>query len=101
MGSNFCDGSGATGHSQGVPLNYRQMNGSSVNAYSMINKAGKVTLVKFQWKPTISEPPHSPDPWRTVHIANLRAQLCPFPWRCMLAIGNITIKRLTRFEPVS
>ena len=61
MGANLCDGSGAMGKSQGVPLNYRQMNGSSVNAYSMINKSGKVTLVKFQWKPTIGEPPHSPD----------------------------------------
>lgn len=36
----------------GVPANYRQMNGSSVNTYTLINKAGAVKLVKFRWVPT-------------------------------------------------
>ena len=29
------------------------MNGSSVNTYTLINSAGKVTYVKFRWVPTV------------------------------------------------
>ena len=36
----------------GVPINYRHMEGFGVHAFTLINKAGKVTFVKFHWKPT-------------------------------------------------
>lgn len=36
----------------GVPQDYRHMEGFGVHAYTLINKAGKVNLVKFHWKPT-------------------------------------------------
>ncbi|XP_058098536.1 catalase isozyme 1-like [Magnolia sinica] len=36
----------------GIPLNYRHMEGFGVHTYTLINKAGKVTYVKFHWKPT-------------------------------------------------
>ncbi|GFS35954.1 catalase 2 [Actinidia rufa] len=36
----------------GVPQDYRHMEGSGVNTYTLINKAGKVHYVKFHWKPT-------------------------------------------------
>ncbi|KAK9834741.1 hypothetical protein WJX74_008896 [Apatococcus lobatus] len=35
----------------GVPLNYRHMEGFGVHTYTLINRAGKVTYVKFHWKP--------------------------------------------------
>ncbi|GLT46057.1 hypothetical protein SLA2020_198450 [Shorea laevis] len=37
---------------EGVPTDYRHINGSSVNTYTLINKAGKGHYVKFHWKPT-------------------------------------------------
>lgn len=36
----------------GVPQDYRHMEGSGVNTYTLINKAGKAYYVKFHWKPT-------------------------------------------------
>ncbi|TYJ34769.1 hypothetical protein E1A91_A05G192100v1 [Gossypium mustelinum] len=36
----------------GVPQDYRHMEGSGVNTYTLINKAGKAHYVKFHWKPT-------------------------------------------------
>lgn len=36
----------------GVPQDYRHMEGSGVNTYTLINKAGKAQYVKFHWKPT-------------------------------------------------
>ncbi|XP_043707932.1 catalase-like isoform X1 [Telopea speciosissima] len=36
----------------GIPQDYRHMEGSSVNTYTLINKAGKVNYVKFHWRPT-------------------------------------------------
>ncbi|KAG6400195.1 hypothetical protein SASPL_137020 [Salvia splendens] len=36
----------------GIPQDYRHMEGSGVNTYTLINKAGKVNYVKFHWKPT-------------------------------------------------
>ena len=36
----------------GVPQDYRHMEGSGVNTYMLINKAGKAHYVKFHWKPT-------------------------------------------------
>ncbi|KAK4383392.1 Catalase isozyme 1 [Sesamum angolense] len=36
----------------GVPQDYRHMDGSGVNTYTLINKAGKAQYVKFHWKPT-------------------------------------------------
>nr|ABM47415.1 catalase [Prunus avium] len=36
----------------GIPQDYRHMEGSSVHAYTLISKAGKVHYVKFHWKPT-------------------------------------------------
>lgn len=39
----------------GIPADYRHMNGSSVNTYTLINKAGKVQYVKFRWVPTLGE----------------------------------------------
>ncbi|KAF7141503.1 hypothetical protein RHSIM_Rhsim06G0006600 [Rhododendron simsii] len=36
----------------GIPQDYRHMEGSGVNTYTLINKAGKVQYVKFHWKPT-------------------------------------------------
>ena len=39
----------------GIPADYRHMNGSSVNTYSLINKSGGVNLVKFRWVPSQGE----------------------------------------------
>ncbi len=39
----------------GIPGDYRHMNGSSVNTYTLINSAGKVQYVKFRWVPTLGE----------------------------------------------
>lgn len=36
----------------GIPQDYRHMDGSGVNTYMLINKAGKAHYVKFHWKPT-------------------------------------------------
>ncbi|GKB99726.1 catalase isozyme 1, partial [Tanacetum coccineum] len=36
----------------GVPQDYRHMEGSGVNTYTLINKADKAYYVKFHWKPT-------------------------------------------------
>ncbi|KAL0313898.1 UNVERIFIED_CONTAM: Catalase isozyme 1 [Sesamum angustifolium] len=36
----------------GIPQDYRHMDGSGVNTYTLINKAGKAHYVKFHWKPT-------------------------------------------------
>ncbi|KAF2312490.1 hypothetical protein GH714_034861 [Hevea brasiliensis] len=36
----------------GIPQDYRHMDGSGVNTYTLINKAGKAYYVKFHWKPT-------------------------------------------------
>uniref|UniRef100_A0A5B7A7F3 Catalase n=1 Tax=Davidia involucrata TaxID=16924 RepID=A0A5B7A7F3_DAVIN len=36
----------------GIPTDYRHMEGSSVNVYTLINKAGKTNYVLFTWKPT-------------------------------------------------
>lgn len=36
----------------GIPQDYRHMEGSGVNTYTLINKAGKSHYVKFHWKPT-------------------------------------------------
>ena len=34
----------------GTPASYREMDGSSVHAYRMVNAKGDVSFVKFQWK---------------------------------------------------
>ncbi|BDA50585.1 Catalase [Coccomyxa sp. Obi] len=36
----------------GIPANYRHMEGFGVHTYTLINKEGKVTYVKFHWQPT-------------------------------------------------
>jgi catalase len=36
----------------GIPADYRHMDGSGVNTYTLINKGGKAHYVKFHWKPT-------------------------------------------------
>lgn len=36
----------------GVPLNYRHMEGFGVHTFTLINREGKITYVKFHWKPT-------------------------------------------------
>ncbi|KAL5984210.1 Carnitine O-acetyltransferase mitochondrial [Asimina triloba] len=36
----------------GIPINYRHIEGFGVQTYTFINKAGKVTYVKFHWRPT-------------------------------------------------
>lgn len=36
----------------GIPVNYRHMEGFGVHTYTLINKEGKITYVKFHWKPT-------------------------------------------------
>ncbi|OVA19570.1 Catalase immune-responsive domain [Macleaya cordata] len=36
----------------GIPQDYRHMEGSGVNTYTLINKDGKAHYVKFHWKPT-------------------------------------------------
>eukprot|EP00268_Persea_americana_P039669 TRINITY_DN3927_c0_g1_i4.p1 TRINITY_DN3927_c0_g1~~TRINITY_DN3927_c0_g1_i4.p1 ORF type:complete len:340 (-),score=60.29 TRINITY_DN3927_c0_g1_i4:540-1559(-) len=36
----------------GVPLDYRHMDGSGVNTYTLISKDGKAHYVKFHWRPT-------------------------------------------------
>ncbi|WP_462267495.1 catalase [Mucilaginibacter sp.] len=35
----------------GIPANYRQMQGSGVNTYKMVNKEGVGVLVKYHWEP--------------------------------------------------
>ncbi|KAA2243793.1 catalase [Chitinophaga agrisoli] len=35
----------------GIPANYRQMQGSGVNTYKWVNKAGQAVLVKYHWEP--------------------------------------------------
>lgn len=35
----------------GIPANYRQMQGSGVNTYKLVNDDGKAVLVKFHWEP--------------------------------------------------
>lgn len=35
----------------GIPANYRHMQGFSVNTFKLINKEGKETYVKFIWNP--------------------------------------------------
>ena len=39
----------------GVPLNYRHMEGFGVHTYTLINKEGRVTYVKFHWQPALGE----------------------------------------------
>ncbi|WCJ44708.1 Catalase [Euphorbia peplus] len=36
----------------GIPQDYRHMEGFGVHTYTLINKAGKTTYVKWHWKPT-------------------------------------------------
>ncbi|URE35911.1 hypothetical protein MUK42_18263 [Musa troglodytarum] len=36
----------------GVPLNYRHMDGSGVHTFTLVNREGKATYVKFHWRPT-------------------------------------------------
>lgn len=35
----------------GIPVNYRQMQGSGVNTYKWVNKEGQAMLVKYHWEP--------------------------------------------------
>ncbi|MDB5316458.1 MAG: katE [Rhodospirillales bacterium] len=35
----------------GIPANYREMEGSGVNAYKLVNDKGEAVLVKFHWVP--------------------------------------------------
>ncbi len=35
----------------GIPANYRQMQGSGVNTYKMVNDKGEAVLVKYHWEP--------------------------------------------------
>lgn len=44
----------------GVPLNYRHMEGFGVHTYTLINKEGRVTYVKFHWQPACGEPLQPP-----------------------------------------
>lgn len=39
----------------GIPQDYRHMEGFGVHTFTLINKAGKVTYVKFHWKPKCGE----------------------------------------------
>eukprot|EP00249_Psilotum_nudum_P010417 c22529_g1_i1 orf=179-1657(+) len=39
----------------GIPLNYRHMPGFGVHTFTLVNKAGKPTYVKFHWVPTCGE----------------------------------------------
>lgn len=35
----------------GVPANYREMPGFGVHTYTLINREGRVSYVKFHWVP--------------------------------------------------
>jgi len=35
----------------GIPANYRQMQGSGVNTFKWVNKAGEAVLIKYHWEP--------------------------------------------------
>ena len=35
----------------GIPANYREMEGSGVNTYKLVNDQGEAVLVKFHWEP--------------------------------------------------
>ncbi|KAL3830512.1 hypothetical protein ACJIZ3_019314 [Penstemon smallii] len=37
----------------GIPQDYRHIDGSGVQAYTLVNKAGKVHYVKFHWRTTL------------------------------------------------
>ena len=41
----------------GIPKNYRHMEGFGVHTYTLINKAGRVTYVKFHWQPACGARP--------------------------------------------
>jgi catalase len=43
----------------GVPASYRNMNGSSINTFTLINAAGNMTLVRFHWLPLAGVQPFS------------------------------------------
>lgn len=34
---------------EGIPANYRQMNGFGVNTFKMVTKEGEETLIKWHW----------------------------------------------------
>ena len=36
---------------EGIAADYRHMEGYGVNTFTLINTEGKVTLVKFHWRP--------------------------------------------------
>ncbi|HEV2763166.1 MAG TPA: catalase [Pyrinomonadaceae bacterium] len=39
----------------GIPANYREMRGSGVNTYKMVNSAGAAVLVKYHFRPKLRE----------------------------------------------
>jgi hypothetical protein len=45
----------------GIPKNYRHMEGFGVHTYTLVNKAGKVTYVKFHWQPACGARLRPPD----------------------------------------
>ncbi len=40
----------------GIPANYRHMEGFGVHTYTLLNKEGRVTYVKFHWQPSCGAP---------------------------------------------
>ena len=51
----------------GIPANYREMEGSGVNTYKLVNEQGVAHLVKFHWVPEAgrAEPHHARRPRRS------------------------------------
>ena len=64
---------------EGIPTDYRHMEGYGVNTFTLINAEGKVTYVKFHWRP--EEGKHAPQrghwPTDTCHMCLGRLWLLP------------------------
>jgi len=43
----------------GIPANYRHMEGFGVHTYTLLNKEGRVTYVKFHWQPSCGATPRA------------------------------------------
>ena len=54
----------------GVPANYREMPGFGVHTYTLINREGKVTYVKFHWLPQAGQIFQKPS---SIHVDALTA----------------------------
>jgi len=73
----------------GIPANYRHMEGFGVHTYTLLNKEGRVTYVKFHWQPSCGAPRApparvAPGPGGAAacvsQLIDLSASYCNFFW---------------------